>query len=115
MREDDFLNRSNTFVSTSCEVKTISQINLNNENKLSTISLFPSVASTEEFKNDIKKTLKRSMRSKTRSFGATLPASRSMPSLHYGEMDKIVEEMLIVVKPPMNIHISNKMTCEKPG
>ena len=92
----------------------MSQINLNNENlKLSTISLFPSVSSTEEFKNDIKKNIKRSLRKKP--FGSSLPASQSMPARlnNCGEMDKVVEEVLICGKPPMNTHISNKLTCEK--
>jgi len=114
LRDDVYLDRSNTFVSTSCEVKTMSQINLNNENlKLSTISLFPSVSSTEEFKNDIKKNIKRSLRKKP--FGSSLPASQSMPARlnNCGEMDKVVEEVLICGKPPMNTHISNKLTCEK--
>lgn len=91
----------------------MSQINLNNL-KLSTISLFPSVTSTEEFKNNIKKSFKKSLRTKQKPFGATLQTSQSMPSLSYGEMDRLVEEVLICGKPPLINHASNKLTCEKP-
>ena len=65
-------------------------------------------------KNDIKKNLKRSLRKKQKPFGGVLKTSQSLPTLYGSEMDKLVEEVLKCGKPPLNTHISDRCTSEKP-
>lgn len=101
------------FISTSCGMKTMSQINLSGEHfKLSTIKLAPSVTSPGEFQRDIKRKLKRSVRyGNPRPFGY-LTTTMSMPALHsagHGDFNKLGDDVLVCGKPPLNYHSAPKV------